>query len=180
MPRPKTALAKIWRNIRTQTVSILHDTFNLPVTTYISKLIQHQMPPQNSKSQRSGAPATVSFFATHLHSAVIAGVSYASFGNLVLNPTSTLLSTLPLLTIAQATYVVLCLDGNGTTKGKRPKLGKKGEQLTAATGISNKLLVHLPDTSPPPFPLYLNEGLVLTVMSRQLSYHYSLPPPQGR
>ncbi|RPB12234.1 hypothetical protein P167DRAFT_523456 [Morchella conica CCBAS932] len=98
------------------------------------------MPSQNSKSQRGGAPAAVSFFATHLHSAVIAGVSYASFGNLVLNPTSTLLSTLPLLTVAQAVYVVLCLDGNGATKEKRPRVGKKGEQLAAATGISNKLL----------------------------------------
>lgn len=140
-------MPKIWRNIRTQTVSTLHDTFNLPVTTYISKLIQHQMPSQHSKSQRGGASTAVSFFATHIHSAVIAGVSYASFRNLILNPTSTLLSTLPLLTVAQAAYVVLCLDGNGIAKGKRPKIGKKGEQLAAATGISNKLLVHLPDTS---------------------------------
>lgn len=139
------------------------------------------MPSQYSKSQRGGASVTASFFATHLHSAVIAGVSYISFGNLVLNPVSTLLSTLPLLAVAQAAYVVFCLDGNGIAKGKRPKIGKKGEPSAAATGTSNKLLVHLPDISlSTPHSLYLNEDLVLTVMSRQLSYHYYLPPPQGR
>lgn len=101
------------------------------------------MPSQHPKPASPQRPGAAVSLATHLHSGVIASVSYAYFQRLVDDPPSTLLCTLPLLAATQAVYAVLCLEpGFGAAKGRRSKAPpKKGEY--AAAGISCRILVCL-------------------------------------
>lgn len=105
-----------------------------------------QVPKAPISHRPDDAPITVPSLTSHLHSGVLAGVSYACFQNLVDDPPSALLSTLPLLAFTQVTYAVLCLEPGGSgSKGKRSKTAKKGEHT--ATGISSRVLVHTPSNS---------------------------------
>lgn len=93
--------------------------------------------PQTPPHRADEAPSTAASLASHAHSSVIAGVSYACFGGLVADPPSALLSSLPLLALAQLVYVVVCLDPSAS-RGKRAKAAKKGDPTP---GISSRLLV---------------------------------------
>lgn len=99
-----------------------------------------QIPKAPNSHRQDSASNTVTFLASHIHSGVLAGVSYACFQSLVDDPPSALLSTLPLLAFTQITYVLFCLEPVGSgSKGKRLKASKKGENT--AVGISSRVLV---------------------------------------
>lgn len=99
-----------------------------------------QIPKAPNSHRQDSAPNTATFLASHLHSGVLAGVSYACFQSLVDDPPSALLSTLPLLAFTQITYVLFCLEPGGSgSKGKRLRASKKGENTTV--GISSRVLV---------------------------------------
>lgn len=119
-----------------------------------------QIPKAPNSHRQDSPPSTVTFLASHLHSGVLAGVSYACFQSLVDDPPSALLSTLPLLAFTQITYVLLCLEPGGSgSKGRRLRASKKGENTIA--GISSRVLVRTlslrRETPPPGLTFYFSQ-----------------------
>jgi GPI ethanolamine phosphate transferase 2/3 subunit F len=78
----------------------------------------------------------------HLHPALLLVVFFARFNALVVDPVSTLLTSLIPLSVLQLCYVVICLPMAGSTGSQAPPKGAKpGQRRKAAPGLGSKIVV---------------------------------------